>query len=99
MDYDVYLYDDSSDEAVAEGSDHLWRGLEYQEAIDCAREQVVSGFYARAIVGQGEDVHEVYDTAHDAGLLGGPPLPAIAPAGPRQRLSSLAERKLVGSLV
>lgn len=93
MDYDVYPYNDGSDEALTEGSDRLWRGLEYQEAIDYARTQVVSGFYARAVVGQGEDVDEVYDTAYDEQLLAGPPLPSITPSGPRQRLSSLAERR------
>jgi hypothetical protein len=67
--YDVYLYADASDDAQTNGSDELVRGFpSAKEAAAYADAQVTSGTWARAIVGHGEDVHELYDTA--AGWIG-----------------------------
>lgn len=62
--FDVYLYRDAADEALEDGSDELVRGFpSSSEARSYADHQVASGAWARAIVGRGERVHELYDSA------------------------------------
>lgn len=63
--FDVYLYHDASEEALEDGSDDLVRGFPFaHDAISYADAQVAAGRYARAIVGCGEKVYELYDTVH-----------------------------------
>jgi len=65
------------------------------EALARAREVVELGYYPRAIVDNGID-DDIYDTARDEALKPSlMPLPEVAPLGPRQRHSALAERVLV----
>lgn len=90
MTYDVYLYEDGSDDALSFGSSDLIRDfITLQEAKAYADRMVDRGHFARAIVGEGEDVFEHYDTgAAEPELL----VPNIAPPGPRLRQSGLADR-------
>jgi hypothetical protein len=61
--FDVYLYAEASDDAVAEGATKLERAYpSLDEAMQRADSAVASGEYARAIVGEGERVREHYDT-------------------------------------
>lgn len=92
-DFDVYLYRDATDEHVWQGADRLERGFgSMSEAIAFARRQVAEGQYARAIVAQGEDAYDVYDTARDEALHTALPDARVAPLGPRSRPSGLAGR-------
>jgi hypothetical protein len=61
--FDVYLYRDGSAQAQSFGSDALERGYpSLGEARERAEQAVASGEWARAIVGEGENVYEHYDS-------------------------------------
>jgi hypothetical protein len=92
MTYDVYLYHDASDDAQTWGSDEIF--TDYPSRADAEAEAnrfVQTGQFARAIVGYGDSVTEVYDTG---AIEPEEPLPVVAPLGPRSRRSPLAERVL-----
>ena len=92
--FEVRLYSDDADVALMNGADEVEEFMGMSKAVGRARELFLAGYYHRAIV-VNDDEEDIYDTAHDEALsFGSKPLPEIAPLGPRQRPSSLAERVL-----
>jgi hypothetical protein len=93
--FTVDLFSSDDEAAVTSGADES----EYFDEMTPARARAVSlvrdGHYARAIVSD-DNLDDVYDTLYDAALNShSQPLLAVVPIGPRQRVSSLAERVLV----
>jgi hypothetical protein len=92
--FEVRFYSTNSDVALMNGADGAEEYEEMEQAIIRARSVFINGYYPRAIV-VNDDKDDIYDTAYDTALSALQPLPEVAPVGPRQRPSSLAERVLV----